>query len=59
MSLTVFRVSRFEMMTSFPRNLAQNLGELSFLTLEILQQLFRCDPELMDKLVQLGLLTFF
>jgi hypothetical protein len=47
------------MMTSFPRNLAQNLGELSFLILDILQQLFRCDPELMDKLVQLGLLTFF
>jgi len=48
MALTVFRVSRFEMMTSFPRDLAQNLGELSFLTLEILQQLFWCNPELVN-----------
>jgi hypothetical protein len=58
-SLTVFRVSRFQVVTSFPRDLAQNLGELLFLILEMLQQLFRRNPELMNELVKLGLLTFF
>jgi hypothetical protein len=52
-------MSRFELMTGFPRGLSQNLGELYLFSFEFLKQLFRCDPELVNKLIQLGLLTSF
>jgi hypothetical protein len=52
-------MSRFELMTGFPRGLAQNLRELYFFILEVLKQLFRCHPELVNELVQLELLTSF